>query len=529
MNKQRISFILCFFIALIFAVQNAKYVDAKTFYDMSDTEEASIREIIEMRIMQGDDTGRFRPDEYLTKAEATAIVTRLMGYENSYMSMQSSFYDVPKSHWASQTIGLATSLGLAKGDGNNFYPDKNLNSLELITMCLRVMGIGEVLDSTGNWPYAHIQFVNNEKILGSLTKSVYVDVTRYEAAKIISDFMKANVWEKNTKTNIYEKTNETIMSKYLDAAIYEDVIITEIDRSSRRIEGLYKDEEGKYTEELPYVYLPWNIDEDELMIGTMIDISVKGTRVLNLEYETDNQDRLIMYDGITDFNSASGYVKIKVDGRTTKYLFSDDLLMVTANGESKIGTSNNMSKVKRLINDTINSYYGIDEEDDEPEEDVDYSENDISGRIILDSNGRIVSMTMAAYEKIIWVKKVSSETITGYKASEYNSRSKTTLTSLNLYNKDYEIRDVDGNVLDIDDIEEGDVLLTTYDGEPYSLMKLEKIVNDKVTEIDDDDEYITIDGDDYYLNKKYCDDLPSSTTRERTVYLDQNDRIVGWE
>ena len=37
--------------------------------------------------------------------------------------------------------------------------------MELITMCLRVIGAGQYLDEKGVWPYSHLNFVNGEKIL----------------------------------------------------------------------------------------------------------------------------------------------------------------------------------------------------------------------------------------------------------------------------------------------------------------------------------------------------------------------------
>ncbi|MCQ2749330.1 MAG: S-layer homology domain-containing protein [Clostridia bacterium] len=563
--KKVISIILCLTMMFSFCLEFNSVSYAYGFYDLSLTQQADIKDVIDMGIMKGDEKGYFNPNSYLTKAEAATIVCRMIGEKNTYLSTVSKFKDVPFSHWASQTISVASSKGLVLGDGNNFYPNKKLTSMELITMCLRVLGVGKALDATGAWPRAHINFVNDQQILEGVTATDYY-VTRIEAAKIISQFLAAKTWEVNTATGIYEQTEYSVLEKYLGAASYKNVIITSIDSSRYRIEGVYADRNGNYTEELPYTYLSSDLDTDELVPGAIVDISVKGGSIIKLDIKSDNDSRYINFDGVVDFNTSTDYIKVRINGKTQKYNLSDDLLIVNASGKTEVGSYNNMSRAKRLVSNELKEYYNMyveshdtkidfsktyykdengerevdldiyDSEDDaspyskswyEEATDADYDENEITGTLVLDGDSHVISIGLSVYKKIMYVKSVSSTKLTGQTGLSISSENR--LTSLSLSRKDTIVKDIDGKTLDIDDLEKNDIILISDTSEDtIYILKLDETIYGYVEGKDLDDGWIQLDGEDYYLNKRYCNSVPSVSSRtKRTLYLDQNGRVVA--
>ncbi|MCQ2978938.1 MAG: S-layer homology domain-containing protein [Clostridia bacterium] len=530
MKKRIISLLLAIGMMVSSFSIDANAATKTNFPDLKANEAQNIQDVFITGIMQGDEFGFFNPDSYLTKAEACAMTTRMKGIKNSYLYSVGNFKDVPAGHWASQIIGLAVNEGLAVGDGNGYFnPDKTLNGMELITMCLRVEGIGQALDETNNWPSAHMQFVNNESILSGYNTSVFEPITRLEAARIVSQFLNAPVWKRNARTGQYEITEDTILKKYFNMNIYNDVIITEIEVDDRRIEGLYKDENGEYTKTIRYLYLPSNYNMDDFEVGDIVSFSLNDNMIMKIEKDDFATNRVIFYQDIVDYDSAEGYIKFKVDGKSNKYLLSEDLLIVNVNGETETGTTNNMASTKRKIESTITN--GID---------ADTKFRDVSGRIILNESNKIISITIAAYDKILYVKKNDNGKITGYSASDYNSVHDKTLTSINLKNNDYEIRNTKGRELDYDDIEKGDYLLIANNEEPYSILKLDETIYGEVKEVEKSednkliDENVKINGVTYNFNTSFCekfeeaDDIDDMVHSNYTLYLDQNGLIVGY-
>ena len=212
MKKRIISLLLAIGMMVSSFSIDANAATKTNFPDLKANEAQNIQDVFITGIMQGDEFGFFNPDSYLTKAEACAMTTRMKGIKNSYLYSVGNFKDVPAGHWASQIIGLAVNEGLAVGDGNGYFnPDKTLNGMELITMCLRVEGIGQALDETNNWPSAHMQFVNNERIISNYTLNVFDPISRLEAAKIVSQFLSANVWVRDARSGEPQRTDKTVL------------------------------------------------------------------------------------------------------------------------------------------------------------------------------------------------------------------------------------------------------------------------------------------------------------------------------
>lgn len=85
-------------------------------------------------VMEGTSKNRFGPDEYLTKAQAAAIIVRALGLESlsNVSSSTTTFADDARIQlWAKKPINIAHRMGLVKGNENNeIEPDKMLTRAE---------------------------------------------------------------------------------------------------------------------------------------------------------------------------------------------------------------------------------------------------------------------------------------------------------------------------------------------------------------------------------------------------------------
>ncbi len=88
-------------------------------------------------VMNGYGAGKFAPNAYITRAE---LVTVLSAFADSTYAPACRFTDA-KNHWAADAIALADYLGWVKGYGQNtFRPDNNVTRAEAIAIINRMLG-----------------------------------------------------------------------------------------------------------------------------------------------------------------------------------------------------------------------------------------------------------------------------------------------------------------------------------------------------------------------------------------------------
>jgi hypothetical protein len=85
-------------------------------------------------ILQGYPNGTIRPNQPLTRAEMAAMVARAQAIL-LYKRSQSSYRDVPTTHWASPAIEALTSRGWLHGyKGDNFRPQAYARRAEMVVL-----------------------------------------------------------------------------------------------------------------------------------------------------------------------------------------------------------------------------------------------------------------------------------------------------------------------------------------------------------------------------------------------------------
>lgn len=114
--------------------------EPKLFTDVSnqDPNYKYIKIMNEKGIMQGAEQNRFYPSNALTKAEAVAIMVRLLGFENLAPIQQYSTGfrdDASIPIWAKDYIYVAKELGLVSGNEDNYFqPARSLTKAEAARM-----------------------------------------------------------------------------------------------------------------------------------------------------------------------------------------------------------------------------------------------------------------------------------------------------------------------------------------------------------------------------------------------------------
>jgi hypothetical protein len=88
-------------------------------------------------IINGYEDGTFRANNYITRAEIVAIISRIIELSTVEGTNNASFNDIGNS-WNKDQIEKAAKAGIIKGKGEGYFaPDKNSTRAEALTIMLR--------------------------------------------------------------------------------------------------------------------------------------------------------------------------------------------------------------------------------------------------------------------------------------------------------------------------------------------------------------------------------------------------------
>jgi len=159
----------------------------------------SVNYLAEMGILKGYFDGAFKPNQFITRAEFTAIVTRFDDLEEN---VQNPFKDITQDYWAYKNILSAYNRNWINGYPNGeFKPQENITRAEVITIVNKMLGRKIDIKDLPEELY--------------LLYSVYSDLSEDHWA--FSDIIEASVTHKYTKkSNGYE----TWPDQYMKISVY---------------------------------------------------------------------------------------------------------------------------------------------------------------------------------------------------------------------------------------------------------------------------------------------------------------------
>jgi len=152
-------------------------------------------------VTSGYPDGTFKPNNQITRAEVATFIVRAMGL--TYTGGQTNFTDVPSTHWAYNFVMAAKQAGIIGGypDGT-FKPDNLVTRAEISVMVTRARGwtySGVGVDFTDvpqtHWSYPFIMSVKEKKIVGGYPDGTFKPdnkATRAETSVMVS---KMKLWQ----------------------------------------------------------------------------------------------------------------------------------------------------------------------------------------------------------------------------------------------------------------------------------------------------------------------------------------------
>lgn len=190
--KKTISAITAFAITLTCAS------GAFAFTDVSQTDEFTLME--KLGIISGYSDGTFKPEEYLTRAEAAKMIAAINGYTDEAMEedraedegSEADFDDVDKNHWAYYYIKQGVLDGVISGFGDNtFRPDENVTWEQAVKMLVCAAGYETYAAAFGGYPSGYMMYGDNLGLFDNVTAYQKENITRGEIAEITAKTLEA--------------------------------------------------------------------------------------------------------------------------------------------------------------------------------------------------------------------------------------------------------------------------------------------------------------------------------------------------
>ncbi|PKM48073.1 MAG: hypothetical protein CVV03_00450 [Firmicutes bacterium HGW-Firmicutes-8] len=116
----------------------------KTFDDISSHwAKENIEILLSRGIVQGRDSQHYAPEQKVTRAEFTVLLTKALGIPQAADAEKVEFADVKSTHWAYEYIEAAAQAGLIKGDGVSFRPDDTISREEMMVLLVRATSLNK--------------------------------------------------------------------------------------------------------------------------------------------------------------------------------------------------------------------------------------------------------------------------------------------------------------------------------------------------------------------------------------------------
>ncbi len=120
----------------------------------------SIDSLYEKGIVKGDDKGRFNPGQNTKRSDFIVMVVRALNLNALYSD---NFSDVPQGSYYYDALGIAKSLGIAKGSNNRFNPNANITREDMMVIMERAVNTPDpVLDKAG---HEHLSYYSDANLI----------------------------------------------------------------------------------------------------------------------------------------------------------------------------------------------------------------------------------------------------------------------------------------------------------------------------------------------------------------------------
>jgi len=552
--KKTIAVVLAF--AMIFSmgmISTFAYSDVEA----STTVGEAVGILSNLGILTGFEDGTFKPDETVTRAQMAAIVCRTLGYESQAKSSAGTtiFNDVPGDHWAAGYINVAQSLNIINGYGDgNFGPEDKVTYEQAVKMIVCALNYDLVAQAKGGYPTGYLSVASSEGITKSANGKVGDAAKRSTVAVLVYNSLEVRILDQNTWTtdgsDEYAKSDDTILSKYLDVNKWEGVVsdvpftdyakndykkntTPKISLDSNAFYKVYKNGKETKIEDEAATNVDCSLVDVEGLLGKKV-IAYIG------DSEDDETGNIMVY-AISEKSSGNTVTKIsktQLVDKDDKEFTTMDQISYRKTGSTKVYDLDLDSKVKIYKNYEVDDF---DKATSNNETDKDKSDSDkrvmrnTEGLDQLVGQGGTIELISNDNDDDIEYIVINAYTDEGTIESVSEEDGEITFTLYNGGLDDIDTADEDvlvkvykdGELAAAKDLAEGDTVSTVEISKNVRVLYASsKTVTGSVDSYDTEDETVTIAGNDYELSPFKSGTVASLKDEEGTFYLNVDGQIA---
>lgn len=131
--------------------------------------------LYERGIVKGNNLGMFNPGYNTKRADFILMVVRAL---NLNADVKDNFLDVPKDSYYYDAIGVAKSLGIAKGVGDYFNPNDNITRQDMMVIMVRALEVsGMKIEKSGE---EYLKVYNDAGLIKDYAREAVASLTKAE-------------------------------------------------------------------------------------------------------------------------------------------------------------------------------------------------------------------------------------------------------------------------------------------------------------------------------------------------------------
>ncbi|MGE7927715.1 S-layer homology domain-containing protein [Lysinibacillus xylanilyticus] len=282
-------------------------------------------------LMKGDDSGNYRPNDSVTRAEFTAFLVRALDLPE--VSTKPNFSDVREGDWYYDVIKQASYYQLVKGDDKGkFNPKANIDRQQMASMLKRALDYQNIKTtasplkfndnaSIAKWAYADVQDVVSLGLIVGKPNNTFAPLaqaTRAESATVLYRLIHLDAPEVGGKQ--YTTTN------------YSQDFTAVVDKQAKnnpKVDGA-----GIFTASealVSYYVHPKSFMQDSPSYYQFLKLS---TAVTNLNAKAINEK--VLYNKGSLVDTADAFIQSGVDHNVNAIYLISHALHETANGASAL-------------------------------------------------------------------------------------------------------------------------------------------------------------------------------------------------
>ena len=500
--------------------------------DSSASYAGAVQTLVGLGIVNGDENGKFNPDNSVTRAEFAKMVVEAKMLDATSTTTQ---FEDSQGHWAVGYIEAGVGDKFINGySDTEFGPDDTVTYIQAVKMLVAAVGYGDLAEKNGGYPTGYRGYGKTLKISTGLT-GVNDDtaLTRAQCAVLIDNALKAQLALVDYQPNLNgqlvavpdiqgDETGETwesLLTYYHDAYVVKG----RVTKTGKQDTALREKNAVSFSVEVAENFEDVKYGNNAAKARPLSSVYVGSTDAANMMFE--------YVEAIIKADEASGeyeLISIVPYGKSEVVeLAAEDFVdtYVAANKKLEVYKSKDSTSTDKYdLADTVELYVngvevkaGLTEDTPgTPATKGTYSkyiaENETGTVTLIDQTTTGSTSTDGKYEKVMVTKYdtylVSNVQTTSEKARVYCDTARIEWTLQDVENGTKTVQFVkDGKVIDYTELEENDVLTVAYDVTAANLNAsafidatvTSDVVTGVVSSKNNTDNTIVVDGTEYDL------------------------------